>query len=94
MVCPMNDGKIILRRALERYLPADYANGIKQGFSYGETDEIGFKAETNKVSVRDFHATILHALGLDHEKLIYRFQGLDQKLTGVERARVVKELFA
>jgi uncharacterized protein (DUF1501 family) len=68
--------------------------GIKGGFSYGETDEIGFKAAVNKVSVRDFHATILHALGLDHEKLIYRFQGLDQKLTGVERARVVKELFA
>lgn len=68
--------------------------GIKGGFSYGETDEIGFKATTNKVSVRDFHATILHALGLDHDKLSYRFQGLDQKLTGVERARVIKELFA
>jgi hypothetical protein len=68
--------------------------GIKGGTSYGETDEFGFKAEVNKVSVRDFHATILHALGIDHEKLSYRFQGLDQKLTGVERARVVKELFA
>jgi len=68
--------------------------GVKGGQSYGETDEIGFKAVTNKVSVRDFHATILHALGLDHDKLIYRFQGLDQKLTGVERSRVIKELFA
>jgi hypothetical protein len=46
------------------------------------------------VSVRDFHATILHALGLDHERLTFKFQGLDQRLTGIEHARVVNELFA
>lgn len=68
--------------------------GVKGGFHYGETDELGFKAAINKVSVRDFHATLLHALGLDHEKLSYRFQGLDQRLTGVERARVIKDIFA
>jgi hypothetical protein len=68
--------------------------GVKGGFHYGETDEFGFKAVTNKVHVRDFHGTILHALGLDHEKLSFRFQGLDQRLTGVERTRVVKEIFA
>lgn len=68
--------------------------GVKGGFHYGETDEIGFKAAVNKVSVRDFHATILHAMGLDHEKLSYKFQGLDQRLTGVEHAKVVKEIFA
>ena len=60
----------------------------------GETDDIGHKAAVDKVSVRDFHATILHALGLDHERLIFPFQGLDQRLTGVEHARVVKEVFA
>jgi hypothetical protein len=68
--------------------------GVKGGVHYGETDELGHKAAVDKVSVRDFHATLLHALGLDHEKLIFPFQGLDQKLTGVEKARVVKEIFA
>ena len=68
--------------------------GIRGGFHYGATDDIGHKAAVDKVSVRDFHATILHALGLDHEKLIFPFQGLDQKLTTVEHARVVKEIFA
>ena len=48
----------------------------------------------DKVSVRDFHATLLHAVGLDHERLVFPFQGLDQRLTGVEHARVVQEIFA
>ena len=68
--------------------------GVKGGFHYGETDEIGHKAVVNKVSVHDLHATILHALGLDHEKLTYPFQGLDARLTGVEPCHVVKEIFA
>jgi hypothetical protein len=68
--------------------------GVRGGFHYGATDDIGHKAAVDKVSVRDFHATILHALGLDHDRLIFPFQGLDQKLTGVEHAQVVKELFA
>ena len=68
--------------------------GVKGGFHYGESDEIGFKAAINKVSVHDFHATILAALGLDHEKLTFRFQGLDQRLTGVESPKVVQEVFA
>lgn len=68
--------------------------GVKGGVHYGETDEIGFRAAVNKVSVRDFHATILHALGLDHERLAFKFQGLDQRLTGVEQAHVVNEIFA
>lgn len=68
--------------------------GVQGGMHYGETDEIGFKAAVNRVSVRDFHATILYALGLDHERLSFKFQGLDQRLTGVEHSRVVKEIFA
>ena len=68
--------------------------GARGGSHYGETDEIGFKAAVNKVHVRDFHATILAALGLDHEHLTYRFQGLDQRLTGFEGAQPVHELFA
>jgi hypothetical protein len=68
--------------------------GVKGGFHYGETDDIGHKAAVNKVSVRDFHATLLHALGIDHEKLTFPFQGLDARLTGVEPAHVIKEIFA
>lgn len=66
--------------------------GVKAGTHYGATDDIGFKAVTDKVSVRDLHATILALLGLDHEKLTFRFQGLDQRLTTVEEARVVREI--
>ena len=68
--------------------------GVKGGFHYGETDEIGHKAVVNRVGVHDLHATLLHALGLDHEKLTFKFQGLDQRLTGVEKSRVVQEVFA
>ena len=46
------------------------------------------------VHIRDFHATVLHLLGFDHERFTYRYQGLDQKLTGVETAQVIKELLA
>ena len=67
--------------------------GVKGGVHYGETDEIGEKAVVDKVHVRDLHATILALMGLDHEKLIFKFQGLNQRLTGVEEARVVKNIF-
>jgi hypothetical protein len=67
---------------------------VKGGFHYGESDEVGYKAAVNKVHVRDFHATLLTLLGIDHERLTYRFQGLDQRLTGVEPSRVVREIFA
>lgn len=57
--------------------------GIKGGISYGETDELGFSVATDKVHVHDLQATILHLLGLDHERLTYRFQGRDFRLTDV-----------
>ncbi len=66
--------------------------GVKPGFSYGETDDIGFGVAKNPVSVRDFHATVLNLLGMDHNRLTYPFQGLDRRLTGVEPARVIKEI--
>jgi hypothetical protein len=66
--------------------------GVKGGVSYGETDEFGFNTTLDQVHVRDLHATILHLLGFDHHRLSVKFQGLDQRLTGVEAARVVKEL--
>jgi uncharacterized protein (DUF1501 family) len=68
--------------------------GIKGGTTYGATDELGYKAVENVMHVRNLHATILHLCGIDHSRLIYKYQGLDVKLTGVEPARVVKELLA
>jgi hypothetical protein len=68
--------------------------GVKGGVNYGATDELGYKAVENVVHVRDLHATILHLCGIDHERLSYKFQGLDVRLTGVEPAHVVKELLA
>jgi uncharacterized protein (DUF1501 family) len=67
--------------------------GIKGGTSYGSTDEIGFKATENRVSVNDFHATMLHLLGLDHTKLTYRFNGRDFRLTDVA-GQVVRDIIA
>jgi uncharacterized protein (DUF1501 family) len=66
--------------------------GFKPGFRYGATDELGYHAVENRVSVHDLHATLLHQLGIDHARFTYKFQGLDSKLTGVEQARVVNEL--
>jgi len=68
--------------------------GIKGGQVYGETDEMSYNITRNPVHIRDLHATILHQLGLSHEKLSYKFQGLDQRLTGVEPAKVVKDILA
>ena len=57
--------------------------GIKRGISYGNTDELGYAAEENTVAVADFHATMLHVLGIDHKRLTVKFQGLDARLTGI-----------
>ena len=67
--------------------------GIKRGFSYGETDELGFGIVENKVHVHDLQATIMHQLGFDHERLTFRFQGRDYRLTDVH-GRVVKDVLA
>lgn len=66
--------------------------GIKGGISYGNTDELGYNSVENIVNVRDLHATMLHLLGIDHKRFSVEFQGLDTKLTGVEEARVIKEV--
>jgi hypothetical protein len=67
--------------------------GVKSGFSYGETDEFGWHAVKNKVHVHDLHATILHLMGLDHEKLTFRHAGRDYRLTDVS-GRVLDEILA
>jgi hypothetical protein len=68
--------------------------GAEPGARHGETDDFSYNVATDGVHVRDYNATILHCLGIDHEKLTFKFQGLDQKLTGVVPARVVKEVLA
>jgi uncharacterized protein (DUF1501 family) len=67
--------------------------GIKPGVTYGETDDFSYNVVKDPVHIRDINATILHLLGMDHKRLTYRFQGLDQRLTGVEEeAKVVGEI--
>ena len=68
--------------------------GIKGGTIHGETDDFSYNIVKDPVHVHDFHATVLHMLGMNHEKFTFRFQGLDMRLTGVEPARVVKEILA
>jgi Protein of unknown function (DUF1501) len=66
--------------------------GVKPGMSYGATDDMGYNAVEDRVHVRDLHATLLHLLGIEHEKFTVKYQGLDMRLTGVEPSRVVNEV--
>jgi hypothetical protein len=68
--------------------------GVKAGTIYGETDDFSYNVVRDPVRVRDLHATVLHQLGFDHERFTVKYQGLDQKLTGVLPARVVQELIS
>ncbi|HEY2146553.1 MAG TPA: DUF1501 domain-containing protein, partial [Pirellulales bacterium] len=68
--------------------------GSRPGTIYGETDDFSYNIVKDHVHIHDFHATVLNLLGFDHEQFTFRYQGLDQKLTGVEPAKVIKELIA
>lgn len=91
MVQGGNDGRDHHPNAFTMWLAG---GGIKGGVTLGESDEFGFNATVDRVHVRDLHATILHMLGFNHKTLSYPFQGLDQRLTGVEPCRVVKEILS
>jgi hypothetical protein len=67
--------------------------GMKGGLSYGATDELGYAAVENPVAVADFHATMLHLLGIDHKRLTVKFQGLDARLTGIS-GNVIRDIIA
>ena len=67
--------------------------GLKPGINYGATDELGWKSVENQVPWYDFHATVLHLLGMDHKRLTFRFSGRDMRLTDVH-GNVVKEILA
>jgi len=68
--------------------------GAKGGAIYGETDDFSYNIVKDPLHIRDFHATVLNLLGMDHERFTFKFQGLEQRLTGVEPAHVVPELLA
>ncbi len=68
--------------------------GSRAGTIYGETDDFSYNIVKDPVHVRDFHATVLHLFGFDHQRFAIRHQGLDLRLTGVEPARVIPELLA
>jgi uncharacterized protein (DUF1501 family) len=68
--------------------------GSKAGAVYGETDDFSYNIAKDPVSVHDFHATVLQLLGYDHERLSYSHLGLENRLTGVEPAKVINELLA
>ncbi|MBI1790929.1 MAG: DUF1501 domain-containing protein [Acidobacteria bacterium] len=68
--------------------------GVKGGVVHGETDEFSYNIASDPVHVRDFQATILHLFGIQHDRFTYKYQGLDQRLTGVEPASVVKAILA
>lgn len=96
---PFREGRTAASSVLGRdHYPDCYSimmagGGVKAGFDYGTTDEMGFAGVENKVHVHDLQATILHLLGFDHERLTYRFQGRDYRLTDVH-GQVVKDILA
>ena len=67
---------------------------MKEGFVLGETDELGFTTVENRVSVADWHATVMHLPGISHEELFLERNGLKERLTGVAEARVVQEIIS
>ena len=68
--------------------------GVRGGMVHGETDDFSYNITRDPVHIRDLNATILHLMGIDHERFTYPFKGLDQRLTGVEESRVVSEILA
>ena len=67
--------------------------GLRHGLAYGETDELGWRAVIDAVTWPDFHATVLHLLGIDHQRLVYRQNGIDRRLTDVH-GHVVHDILA
>jgi Protein of unknown function (DUF1501) len=96
---PFREGRTAASKLLGRdHFPDCYTMwlagaGVKGGYEHGASDELGFSVARDKVHVHDLQATILHLLGFDHTKLIYRFQGRDYRLTDVS-GRVVREILA
>ncbi len=96
---PFREGRTAASAVLGRdHYPDCYSmvlagGGVKGGFTYGESDELGFRVARDKVHIHDLQATIMHLLGFDHERLTYRFQGRDYRLTDVH-GKVVHDVLA
>jgi hypothetical protein len=92
---PMGEKRVTIGRDhhIDAFTVWIAGGGVKKGMVFGATDELGFGVVENKVHVHDLHATLLHILGFDHEKLTYRFQGRDFRLTDVS-GQVVREILA
>jgi uncharacterized protein (DUF1501 family) len=95
---PMVQGQITTEIMGRDHHPSAFSlwmagGGIKPGITYGATDELGYNVAADPVHVHDLQATVLHCLGVDHEKLTFRFQGRDFRLTDVSGS-VVKGLLA
>ena len=82
VVLQARGGEITAGKIAERFA------GVKPGVTYGKTDDFSYNIVENPVHIRDLNATILHQLGIDHNRLSFPYQGLDQRLTGVEPSRV------
>jgi hypothetical protein len=95
-----NRGGMEMRNVGRDHSPSAYTlwmagGGVKPGFSYGETDPIGYEAVRDKVSAHDFHATLLALLGFDHKRFTYPFSGLEQRLSNVTKpSRIVTDVIA
>jgi hypothetical protein len=68
--------------------------GVKGGVIHGETDDYSYNVVADPVHINEVNATILHLMGINHERFAFKFQGLDQRLTGVEPMKVVKSVLA
>ncbi len=96
---PFREGRTAASKVLGRdHYPDCFSlmmagGGVKGGFEYGSTDDLGFSIAENPVHVHDFQATVMHLLGFDHERLTYRFQGRDYRLTDIA-GKVVKDILA
>lgn len=90
---PMSQGSVGRDHNPEGFLMWMAGGGIKGGMSYGETDEVGYRAEVDRTHVNDIHATILDRMGIEHEKLTYHHNGRDYRLTDVG-GRVIHEIIA
>ena len=97
---PMVESNVVLGRNKGRdHHPQAFTvwlagGGIKRGITLGRTDDLGFHITEDPVNVHDLHATLLRQMGIDHQRLTFRFRGLDFRLTGVEEQRPVKKLLA
>jgi uncharacterized protein DUF1501 len=85
------DGRDHHNKAMSVWLAG---GGIRGGMVHGATDDLGYAAVENVVTVHDLHATMLHQLGIDSDTFTVKFQGLDAKLTGVEGGNAIKEILA